>query len=482
MPQIPIAKPFWSSDTISNDQLATALYDGMLETAGDKLVLRRRPGLEAVFSTGATDEIQGMHFISRSNQLLVAAGGKLYVASGSSSPTVIYSALATGVRVIFAEGQQLDSTPIVYIADGGTLKYYIPGTSTVTVPSDVLTPSQATYVTWFANRFWANEKNTNWLWGTGVNPSSGLMDNTYWSSTYNPFVAEYKADTLDYLGVLGREMYVWGQEGLEVWQEDGVTPIVPIPSAAVDVGLMAPYSVSITSSLMFALVTYRGQRCVVQIQNRTPQIISDSIARQLGEYSTIADAIGYHVTNRGVEFYVLSFPTEGEAWAYDIKGQYWARWGNWNADTGEYDNFIGCCSAYNNISGDYYVGSNFTGKIYRFQRNTYTDDSETIRTEYQTAWIDWQTYFRRKAGKQFFIKSKNAEITTNTLILRYRDDGRDDWSNDIPLDATRQGQGDFLHKLNRGGMYRARQYGIVYTDPYDLCVTEIQEEYQLLRN
>lgn len=482
MPQIPIAKPFWSSDQTSNDQAATALYDGMLETAGDKLVLRRRPGLQAVFTTGQTDEIQGMHFISRANQLLVAAGGKLYVASGSSAPTLVYSGLNATNRVVFAEGQQLDSSPIVYMADGGTVKYYLPSTSTVTVPSDVLTPTAATMVTWFANRFIANEEGSNWFYATGVNPSSGLMDNTYWSSTYNPFVAEYKADSVDYLGVLGQEMYVWGQEGLEVWQEDGVTPIIPIPSAAIDVGLIAPQSVAVATGLMFALVSFRGQRCVVKIQSRAPQIISDSIARQLGQYTTLDDAIGFHVANKGVEFYVLSFPSEGETWAYDIKGDYWARWGNWDYDLGEYDNYIGCCSAYNNVTGEYYVGSRLSGKVYDFLRTAHTDDGSLMRTEYQTAWFDWQTYFRRKRSKQFFIKTKNSELSVNNIVLRIRDDGRDTWSNDILLPAYRNGQGDFLHKLNRQGMYRARQYSLVYTDPYDLLVSEIQEDFDTLRN
>jgi len=478
MPQIPFTKPFWSSDDQSNDKLSTGLWDGMLEVVGDKLVLRRRPGLSLLYNVGSgTTGVQGLHFCTKANKLLIAVNGKLFVGSSSAQPIEVYSSIAsTTGNVVFAEGQTLASDPIIYIADGGVLKYYLPSTNTVYTPTGVYAPQSTSFVVWFANRFVANESNSNWQW------LSDVTDPTSWTDPRNPFTAEAKADNVDYVGTVNRELYSWGKEGLEVWQEDGESPIVSVPQAFVEVGLIAPYSVVTMNETIFGLVNYHGQRSVVMSVSRQPQIISQTIARQLGEYGDISDARAFHVQNNGAEFYVLTFPTQGETWAYDIKGDYWAKWGVWNPDASEYGDYLGVCSAYDSNMSNYYVGSAVDGKIYIFSRSAYLDDTSTMRTEYQSGWIDHDTYFRRKRCKQLFIKSRNTELQTNTIVLRIRDDGRDVWSNDIALEADRQGQGDFLHKLNRFGMYRARQYSLVYTDPYNLTISEFQEDYDMLRN
>lgn len=485
MPTLPIPlieKPWWTAVNVAVSNAATELFNGVLEQApGDSFHLRRRPGVSLFADYSYATAGQGLHYSERLGAVFFVAGGKLFKAINSAGSIVELGGDFSGTsRIVFAEGQDMDSTPVIYIADGGVLKYT--KGQTVGTPTDELAPTKATHVVWFSNRFVANEADTGQFWATGVNPGTGLMDNYYWSSAFNPFVAEAKGDNVVSLQTGNQELFVWGQEGLEVWQDDGVTPLLPVPSAFIETGILAPYSATRANTLMFALCQMYGERCVVQYDGRNPSNVSNSIARQLNKLLTVNDAVGTYLPCEGFSFYVLSFPTEKQTWAYDIKNQYWARWSQWNPDDHNHDAFMGVGAVYAKNWGKTIVQSRLDGKLYLVSRSSYTDAGSSIRTVIRTGWIDHAT-MRRKRADGMYIRMMTQQMTgTPSIQMRWRDDGRPEWSSYMALPIYPAGQYDAITKLNRSGIFRSRQYELVMTDDADMAICGATLDLTELRN
>jgi hypothetical protein len=104
------------------------------------------------------------------------------------------------------------------------------------------------------------------------------------------------------------------------------------------------------------------------------QIISTSqIEYQIQNYSTKSDAIGYAYTQEGHSFYVLTFPTEGKTWCYDITTGIWHTRSSGLTGGRHRSN---CCIYFagKNIVGDY-----VNGNLYELDLDTYTDFGSTIQ-------------------------------------------------------------------------------------------------------
>jgi len=231
------------------------------------------------------------------------------------------------------------------------------------------------------------------------------------------------------------------------------------------------------------LVSYQGRREIIEMVSRQVQPIGGDISKPLNEMITVDDAIGMFVTAQGMEFYVISFPTEGVTWAYDTKHGYWSRWNLWSTAQGQYDRFIGITAAYAKKWGKTLMQSRLDGKLYEVDRTFYTDAGNIIRAARRTGWIDWDTYFKRKRSNQLFIKMKTGQSNGSPkMLMRWRSDGRKEWSNAMDLPMYPEGQQDFLAKLNRFGIYRARQYEFILSDAADMALCEFQEDYTLLRS
>jgi hypothetical protein len=156
--------------------MSTSLVDGMLEITGEqKAVLRQRPGLSEQCNPGTNTAGQGCYYTQLLDELLFVSEGKLWKYEETGvTVTLLSSDFHATNTVIFAEGQDLDSTPVIYMADGEQLKYYKNGA--VTVVTDPDAPQTASFVVWFNNRFLANDTGL-FFYATGVNPSTLESDN-----------------------------------------------------------------------------------------------------------------------------------------------------------------------------------------------------------------------------------------------------------------------------------------------------------------
>lgn len=331
----------------------------------------------------------------------------------------------------------------------------------------------ATHVAFLKSIFLANNPGTNQFLFTDTNPNTGLVDNAYWASTDNPLTCDAKGDNLLALTVAWQEIYAWGSSGLEIWQNDGQTPFSPIPGAFSEGGIEAPYSVVVADNTVFALMNIGGARVVAKFSGRAPVVCSEPIGRILAEMEDVSDATGCLVNVGGVPLYLLTFKAANQSWAYDYKNDVWVRWGYWYE--GEHQRFLGSYSTFAKGWGKHLIMSRIDGKIYEMDRSTFDDDGREMVSYRRTGWMNHGTY-NRKSCDQLYVKVKAGASNTTSLLLRWRDEGREEWSKFMELKLSPVGKRDFISKNNRFGIYRSRQYEFRISDGADLVLVGADAE------
>ncbi len=469
-------RPYYNTDPIANAMAATDMFDCYLEPVpGVGFVTRRRPGLLpfADVSTGAQGD--GIFWWDAAQKCIAVSNGRVFdVARDGTYTDITGDACNAGVPVVFADGQMLDGTPWLYLASG-KLVYTINGAATV-APTDANTPA-STHVAWIDGRFVANSPGTPRFLSTDTNPATGLFDNAFWSSTINPFRNTARGDNIKALLTNWEEIYSWGGEALEVWQDDFATPFTSIPSALAEVGIEAPYSIRRTENTLFAVCVLDSKRVVVKLAGRAPVVISEPIAILLAAMPTVSDAIGSLITVGGIAIYLLHFPSANQTWAYDHKNDVWCRWGLYIGDSDVRDAFIGnhpCfCKAWNK----HLIQSRFDGKIYELSRNAF-DDAGTQMVPYRrTGWMDMTTGHRKRLT-QFYIKGKPGLSIDTRLLFRYQEDGRNEWSayTELAFDT------ESVERLTNQGTFRTRRYEFRLPSGSDTVLVSAQGSLTELRN
>jgi hypothetical protein len=461
-------KPYYNASDVANSIAPDDIDNCYLEVSPELgLVTRRRPGLRLFADLGATAG-DGLFYWASANKTIAVNSGNIYELNRDGTFLDITAAtLKTGIPVSFSAGQKLDGTPWLYMANGA-LVYSENGSETI-APADVATPNTADQVAWLNGRFLANVPAENRFLFTDTNPATGVIENDFWSSSDNPLTTEAKGDELVALFVAWQEINAWGQEGLEIWQDDGVTPFSPLPGGFTEVGIEAKYSVARMGNTLFALCTVDGKRAVVKMAGRAPIVVSLAIENVINEYETVSDCIGSVVGVDGLAIYLLQFPSEGKTWAYDVKSDTWIPWSTWDLSTGTAGQFIGTHTCFSRNWNKHLVMSNVDGKIYEFDRSVFKDGTAPIKTYRRTPWIEHAT-LNRKRCEQLQIKIKKGLTDDVSCFVRFADNGAEEWSLPFELDLGNTGERDFVSSISRMGMYTSRRYEFTITDDTDLVL------------
>jgi hypothetical protein len=482
MPKLNFAKPYYNVAGEANLVATEEAWNVYFElTPSGGFAVRRRPGLTLIEPSISPGTGEGVYWSDRNNLLYFVKDGNVYSKNFWVTPSELVGALPTHNRpAIFAEGQQLDLSSLIYVANGGRLKYIEPATGSLIDPTDANTPS-STFIGMMNNRMFANDISHDQAFlFTDVNPATSLMDTTYWSTAASPQIASAKPDALKGIYTGWNEIYLWGSLACEVWQDDGVSPVSPLVGSIVEAGCSAPYSVVMANNTLIGLASVAGKRAVITIQGRTPQVISEPIANILQSYETVSDAIGSLCFVGGLNVYILTLPTEQVTWAYDFKTDTWSQWGTWDSVNAQQLMFKGRFGAYAK-DWNKHITMSENGDLFEFSRTAYDDAGTTMRSSIRTGWIDHGTWDRKRSD-QLIIKLKGYTQSPAKLSLRWRSDGFQEWSIPLEIDIQAGGQNDHFCKLNRMGVYRSRQYEFILTDLADLAIVGIEEDVIKLRN
>jgi len=277
-----------------------------------------------------------------------------------------------------------------------------------------------------------------------------------------------------------REIWVFGNNSIEVWYDAGNAdfPMARIQGAFMERGCEAAYSVAKLDDTLYWLGSdARGRGVVYRGKGYNGERVSThAIEFAIQNYGTISDAIGYTYQQEGHAFYVLSFPTAGKTWVYDVSTQVWHERAGF--ENGEFVRHRSNCQM--SFNNEIIVGDYEDGRLYAFDLDVYADD--TAIQKWLRSWRaipTGQNNLKRTAQHMLQLDCESG-VGLNTgqgsdpqVSLRWSDDGGHTWSN---YHARTMGKiGEFGNRViwRRLGMtlkLRDRVYEASGTDPVKIAI------------
>jgi hypothetical protein len=276
-------------------------------------------------------------------------------------------------------------------------------------------------------------------------------------------------DDLVTLIVDHREIYLLGETSSEVWVDQGTSPFPfnRIPGTSTQHGIVSAFSVSrLGNSFAYLSKNNRGTAQIVQMNGYVPQRISTHAVENSLTNQTITDAIAWTYQLEGHEVYVISFPTLQLTWCYDIATQMWHKWLYTN-NLGQYERCRGNCAAV--FQGNVLVGDYSNGKIYKLERNIYTDDGQHVkrlrRAPHLT--VDLQRQYFEELQLQFQpgVGLSTGQGDDPQAMLRWSSDGGSTWSSEHWTTIGKIGKYTNRAIWRRLGTARDRIFEVSVSDP-----------------
>lgn len=304
-----------------------------------------------------------------------------------------------------------------------------------------------------------------------------------------------------------RELWLFGEQTVEIAQTSGDPDLAFTRTAMVEYGCAAKYTPAKSDNTVFWVGRNEaGQGVVYRADGYSPvRISTHALETALMEYGDLSEAWGYCYQQNGHTFYVLTVPGKA-TWAYDASTNRWTRLAYLNPATGALEQHRG--NAYMFLKGMHIVGDRESGKLYRLDLNVFTDDGDPIYRERAWAVIENTGKMIRHNrielfaemgvgldGAQFpgttLVYDENGEPITDELgnplldeadpgvpsvggdpywELDWSDDGCRTYSNKRRLYVGRMGEYRNRAVLRRLGVSRRRVYRISTSEPVRIAV------------
>ena len=442
------------------------LIDGRSNDAGHT---ERRGGLLKWVDLDTSARIDGLYWDNIFKALFAVSNGRIFKITDNAGTfsEITGDALASNTLVAFTN----NGTHLVMANGGRMITYNNSGTTAYIADTDA--PTEVSHLGYLDGYVIANVMNTTRIqW-------SAIADALTWNAI--DFVGETSVpDMVNSFSVGFREILVGTAGGMEPFYNDEVTGITRLPGAFVQRGIKAPYSMKFIDNTWFFV---DHELRVVRLENRIPKSISAGMDRTFQTYKSGPSIIGNHCIANGLNYYVLTFPTDSVTWAYDYKADDWAQWAYWDTDISEYANFMGRVSCFVPDWGLHLWGGYVDGKIYIMDRSYYDDDGNPIRTARRSGYINHST-MNRKISNSLTVKYKRGVGQPGgiepQMMLRWRDDGSTTWSTERDMSMGKSGDTNFIFREQSLGMYRDRQYEFSVSDPVPFVLVEAEEDADLL--
>lgn len=414
------------------------------------------PGLN-LFSNIGAGPIRGA--TTAGGYAWVVSGGELYRVSATRAALLVGSVPGSG-RVTVVN----NDTQVVVMHSAGWHVVTIATLSYGAVP-DAPTTAQGTY-----QDSYVIFPNSNGTYGWTAIGNASSLDALSFAS------AEAQPDPI--IAVLSdhRELWLFGEQTVEIAQTSGDADLVFTRTAMLEYGCAAKYSPAKSDNTVFWVGRNAdGQGVVYRADGYAPARVSThALETHISTYGDISDAWGYCYQQNGHTFYVLTFPGRA-TWALDASTKRWTRLAYRNTGSGDLEQHRGNCYFF--LGGLHVVGDHTNGVLYALDLDTYTDLGDPIYRERAWAVID-------NEGK--FIKHDRMELSAEMGVglpgdpaavgadpiwwLDWSDDGCRNYANRRKLHLGRQGEYDNRAVARRLGLSRRRVYRISTSEPVKLSV------------
>lgn len=412
------------------------LYPEILETKDGKSkgVLYGCPGLDLLGTIGS-GPIWGE---------VVAPTGVLYVVSGNTLYSVNSSWVGTSlgqVGIVTGPVQMKANALQVLIANGSNLYCLNTQTGNITTPLSSTGASAAAVIAAQDGFALVNYVGTNQFYQSNLNDWSTFSALNFSSADSTPYPIITMFD-------IHREVWIFKTDRTEVWVNAGLQNFAfqRLQGVQMPQGCIAPYSIDrIGDSLIWLGGDDQGQGVVYMTNGYTAQRVSThSIEYLIKKWPKMSDAIGYVYQDEGHYFYILTSSSGNQTLCYDITASMQAGFSVWHEraafSNGAFSRHAGNCHAF--AYGKHVIGDYASGNLYAFNLNTYTDNGNVRK------WLrSWRAFEQQPESTARFnslqIQCKTGidipDGTSPQFVLRWSDDGGDNWSNEMWVDGDQPG-------------------------------------------
>lgn len=290
--------------------------------------------------------------------------------------------------------------------------------------------------------------------------------------------AETYPDNLVRVFVDHREVWLFGAKSTEIWTNTGAAlfPFQRLSGTVIERGCAASNSVAKLDNSIFWLaddgVIYRASGY------QPVRVSTHAIEFALDHYTTLSDAYAFSYTQEGHGFYVLTFPSQGVTWCFDVASGMWHEresrdsegrsLGRWRV--GSY------AQAYNlHIAGDC-----LTNRLYQMDLDTGTENGVAIRRIAVSpplhAQGDRMFMARLEIEADCGVGLTSGQGVNPQLMLDWSDDGGRTWSNEHWSTLGRMGKYLRRCRWHRLGRFRERYLRITASDPVPIHILGAQAE------
>lgn len=403
------------------------------------------PGITPLSTVGT--DVRGL--LTVDNLLYIVSGTKLYKMDTNNVVTELGDIGGGGAVVMVA-----DRSDVVVLSSGSAYVWNGTTVAQVTDP-DFRTASDMEFLDNFilfveadSDRFFAAE--------IGDATSYDALDFA---------TAESSPDKLVGMIVDHRQIILAGQKTIEIWWNAGAAgfPFERIPNGALEIGCAAGKSLAKADNSVFWL---DDSRIVRRLSDLTPIRVSQhGVEEAISKYATVSDARAFTYTDQGHIFYVLTFPTQGATWLYDITTGEWSE-----RETLGYDYWR--VSHYAYFNDQHIVSETDSGRLGVMSSNTYSEFGGDMVMEWWYAPIYADGKNLRHAKFQLVTRAGKAD--SSQVGLSYSDDDGQTFTA-MPL-RNMGATGEYWARTqwHRLGASRARVYKCFISDPVERYIQDTQ--------
>jgi len=417
------------------------------ETKEGRPALVGTPGLIEVCDTGVSSEVRAV--MTDGNKLYAVVGGTFFEIDSGYTATNKGAVSSSGKAWIVKGFNQ------IMILAGNAGYIYDSGTLTQITDTDFPLSSSLTFQDGY---FIVTQEDSDYVF------LSDLNDGTSWNALQ---YAAAEGNPGNLLAVISDHLEVWcfGKDYCEIWFNSGNTFTFD-RRGLIEVGLGAVKSLAKIDNTIY-WIDNEGR--IRKAEGYTPVVISTrEIEKTISEYPGFMNAVGYAMVFEGNPFYVLSFPGQ-TTWMYNVST---GLWNQWKSGTGRHR---GNCYAY--FQGEHIVGDYENGKLYRLDKDTYTDNGSTI-----TRKRVGQTIFDEKSRYQFRINKFEIEFKEGVglsggvqgedpqAMLRASKDRGKTWGNEQWRDIGKIGEYKNRAIWRNQGIARNWTPELIITDPVETVI------------
>lgn len=431
----------------SSERAVNCYAERAPEDAKTPLTLLGTPGLK-LFGTIGTGPIRAMYVMGGVGYIV--SGTELYSINSSGTGTLI------GALTVASDYQMASNlaNPQQLFIRAGTAGWTYNGTTLAEI-SDGDFPG-ASWVTYSDTYFLYGDPTTRGRFGI-----SASLDGTSYAAL-DFATAEAAPDALVTGIVDHRELWLMGEESIEVWWDSGNAdfPFERTPQAYMERGILAKKSVAKDDNTVFWL---GDDSMVYRAIEYTPTVISThAVTTAIEKYTDLSLAEAFFYTQGGHKFYVLNFP-EG-TWVFDTSTDLWHERQSFDLPRWRVNTYM---SVYGKTLG----GDFLNGKVYELDPDTYTEDgdillrtiispvldAESLRTTMQRLYLDFDAGVGLTTGQ-----GSDPEV-----MLQWSDDGGKTYSNEHWRSIGKIGKHDQRAQWRRMGQFgsKGRIFKLTMSDP-----------------